>query len=131
MYLLDTNICIFLKNKKPSSVLERLQVVMDQRICVSSITVAEMQFGVYNSHFVERNRMALLEFFAPFKILSFDDNDAEQFGIIKKSLKERGAIIGPYDLLIAAQAVSKKLILVTNNTSEFMRIDGLKLEDWK
>jgi len=73
----------------------------------------------------------LLQFLAAFKILPFDDDDAEQFGIIRSDLKKRGTIIGPYDMLIAAQALSKNIILVTNNIKEFCRIENLRIEDWK
>lgn len=131
MYLLDTNICIFIKNKKPLQVLEKLHKDIHKRICISSITIAELQFGVYNSQKVEKNRISLTEFLAPFEILHFDDNDAEQFGKIRAYLKMEGNVIGPYDMLIAAQAISKDLILVTNNMSEFKRIKDLKIEDWK
>ena len=129
--MLDTNICIFLKNGKPPQVLEKLKTVISRPVFISSITVAELQFGVYNSSYPEKNRVSLLEFLAPFQLLDFDDGDAEQFGVIKKDLKNKGALIGPFDLLIAAQALAKKLILVTNNTAEFKRIDGLQIEDWK
>jgi len=131
MYLLDTNTCIFLKNKKPLHVLDKLRSVVDVGVYISSITVAELQFGVYNSQNIEKNRISLTEFLAPFTIIDFDDNDAEQFGKIRSKLKSEGQLIGPYDMLIAAQAISKKLILVTNNTGEFSRIGELKLEDWK
>jgi tRNA(fMet)-specific endonuclease VapC len=131
MYLLDTNICIFIKNKKPLHVLEKLHKEIHQRICISSITVAELQFGVYNSQNIEKNRISLTEFLAPFEILKFDDNDAEQFGKLRSYLKLEGNLIGPYDMLIAAQAITKDLILVTNNTNEFKRIKDLKIEDWK
>jgi tRNA(fMet)-specific endonuclease VapC len=131
MYLLDTNTCIFLKNKKPLHVLDKLRGVVDLGVYISSITVAELQFGVYNSQNIEKNRISLTEFLAPFTIIDFDDNDAEQFGKIRSKLKSEGQLIGPYDMLIAAQAISKKLILVTNNTGEFSRISELKLEDWK
>lgn len=131
MYLLDTNICIFLKNGKPPHVLEKLKTVIGLPLFISSITVAELQFGVYNSSYPEKNRISLLEFLAPFQLLDFDDEDAEQFGTTEKDLKDRGALIGPFDLLIASQALAKKLTLVTNNTAEFNRINGLQLEDWK
>jgi tRNA(fMet)-specific endonuclease VapC len=131
VYLLDTNICIFLTNGKPPQVLEQLKAVIGQPLFISNITVAELQFGVYNSLYPERNRISLLEFLAPFQLLDFDDTDAEQYGRIRKNLKDRGMLIGPMDLLIAAQALAKQLTLVTNNTAEFKRIDGLRLEDWK
>jgi tRNA(fMet)-specific endonuclease VapC len=131
MYLLDTNICIFLKNQKPKHVLDHLHKVIDQKLYISSITVAEMYFGVYNSQNIERNHVSLIEFLAPFKIIDFDDEDAKEFGRIRAKLKKEGKLIGPYDMQIAAQAIAKKLILVTNNTNEFMRVDGIKLEDWR
>jgi len=131
MYLLDTNTCIFIKNRKPPHVLEKLRSVIEQTVHLSSITVAELQFGVYNSQNIEKNRIALMEFLAPFEIIDFDDRDAEYFGMIRSHLKKEGKLIGPYDMLIAAQAVARDLILVTNNTNEFERIKVLKLEDWK
>jgi tRNA(fMet)-specific endonuclease VapC len=131
MYLLDTNTCIFIKNRKPPHVLEKLRSVIEQTVHLSSITVAELQFGVYNSQNIEKNRIALMEFLAPFEIIDFDDRDAEHFGMIRSHLKKEGKLIGPYDMLIAAQAVARDLILVTNNTNEFERIKVLKLEDWK
>jgi tRNA(fMet)-specific endonuclease VapC len=131
MFLLDTNICIFIKNKKPIHVLDRLRKALDHKIFLSSITIAELQFGVYNSQNIEKNRISLTEFLAPFEILDFDDQDAEMFGMIRSQLKKKGKLIGPYDMLIAAQALAKDLILVTNNKDEFSRIINLKLEDWK
>jgi tRNA(fMet)-specific endonuclease VapC len=133
MYLLDTNTCIFIKNKKPITVLKKLEQVIKkrERIYLSSISVAELQYGVYNSQSIEKNRISLVEFLAPFEILDFDDTDAEIFGKIRAELKRHGKIIGPYDMLIAAQAISRDLILVTNNVDEFNRIEELKVEDWK
>lgn len=131
MYLLDTNICIFLKNKKSPNVLQKIKKNKHLGIYISSITVAELQFGVYNSKYMERNRIALIKFLTPFSVLNFDDRDAEEFGKIRTSLKNEGKIIGAYDMLIAAQALAKNLILVTDNTKEFCRIKTLTIEDWK
>lgn len=131
MYLLDTNTCIFIKNNKPLHVLEKLRSVLDQNVFLSSITVAEMQYGVYNSQNIEKNRISLTEFLAPFQIIDFDNRDAEFFGKIRSKLRKEGNLIGPYDMLIAAQALSRKLILVTNNVNEFERIPDLIIEDWK
>lgn len=131
MYLLDTNICVFLKNRKPKQVLERLRKTIDAGVLISSITVAELQYGVYNSSNIERNRISLVEFLAPFDIVDFDDEDAEEFGRLRAKLKVEGKLIGPYDMLLAAQAISKELTLVTNNTKEFARVSGLRFEDWK
>lgn len=101
MYLLDTNTCIFIKNKKPIHVLDRLREALNQKICLSGITIAELQLGVYNSQSIEKNRNSLTEFLAPFEILDFDDQDAEMYGIIRSQLKKEGKPIGPYDMLIA------------------------------
>jgi tRNA(fMet)-specific endonuclease VapC len=131
MYLIDTNTCIFLKNKKPIHVLEKLRSVLNQDVYLSSVTIAEMQFGVYNSQSIEKNRISLTEFLAPFQIIDFDDRDAEYFGKIRAELKQKGELIGPYDMLIAAQALARRLILVTNNTKEFRRIPEIVIEDWK
>jgi tRNA(fMet)-specific endonuclease VapC len=131
MYLLDTNICIFIKNGKPPQVLQRLRQTIKKKVYISSITLAELQYGVYNSLTIEKNRISLTQFIAPFSLLNFDDDDAEEFGRIRSYLKRSGSLIGPYDMLIAAQAISKNLVLVTNNTAEFSRIQNLKLEDWK
>ena len=92
MYLLDTNTCIFLKNKKPLHVLDKLKNCIDLGVHISSITVAELQFGVYNSENIEKNRISLIEFLAPFNILDFDDIDSDQFGKIRADLKKRGQI---------------------------------------
>ena len=131
MYLLDTNICIFLKNKKSPNVLQKIKENKHLGIYISSITVAELQFGVYNSKYIERNRISLIKFLTPFSVLNFDDSDAEEFGKIRTTLKNEGKIIGAYDMLIAAQALAKNLILVTDNTKEFCRIKNLTIEDWK
>lgn len=132
MYLLDTNICIFVQNRRPPHVLEKLKRVSARsRVFISGITVAELQYGVYHSQRVEQNRIALAGFLSPFDILPFDDVDAEQYGILRAQLKKAGQIIGPYDMLIAAQAIARKLTLVTNNLAEFERVKGLKVEDWR
>jgi len=131
MYLLDTDICIFIKNRKPFHVQERLKAVIHKDVFISSISVAELQYGVYNSLNVEKNRTSLVEFLAPFEILHFDDVDAQQFGLIRAQLRKQGKLIGPCDMLIAAQAIARNLILVTNNGDEFKWVNGLAIEDWK
>lgn len=130
MYLLDTNICIYIIKKKPVDVLKTLKIKSKKDIYVSSITIAELEYGVAKSQFPEKNKIALIEFLSIFNILPFDDIDAVEFGMIKTDLEKKGKIIGPMDLLIAGQAKSKKLILVTNNIKEFERVDGLKIENW-
>lgn len=130
MYLLDTNICIYIIKKKPADVLRALKIKSKNDIYISSLTIAELEYGVSKSLFPEKNKIALIEFLSIFNILPFDDKDAVNFGIIKTDLEKKGKIIGQMDLLLAAQAKTKKLILVTNNVKEFERVEGLKIENW-
>ena len=130
MYLLDTNICIFAIKKRPESVLKKLKEKISDGIYISSLTVAELEFGVENSRKIENNRIALLKFLSIFNILNFDDSDAIDYGRLKTDLRKQGRIIGPIDMLLAAQALNKELIFVTNNVKEFERVKGLKIEDW-
>ncbi len=130
MYLLDTNICIYIIKNKPPRVLSVLRKKPKKDICLSSISVAELQYGVEKSKFIEKNRVALLEFLSIFNIINFDDRDAVEFGRIKANLEKNGRIIGPMDLLLSAQAISRNFTLVTNNIKEFERIDGLQIENW-
>lgn len=131
MYLLDTHICIFIINKRPAQVLEKLFERRNDGLFISNITVGELQYGVYHSRAVESNRMALAEFLTQFELLDFNSAAAEHYGIIREQLQSNGQTIGPYDMLIAAQALAHDLTLVTNNQREFQRIKQLKLEDWK
>lgn len=130
MFLLDTNICIYAIKKKPVSVLDKIKENLNSGIYISSLTIAELEYGIESSNRVEENRVSLIKFLSIFDILSFDDSDAIAYGKIKAILKKEGNIIGPIDMLLAAQAISKDLILVTNNTGEFKRIKSLKLENW-
>lgn len=130
MYLLDTNICIYAIKKKSEDLLEKLSRNLENGILISSLTVAELEFGVSNSQFPEKNRFSLLEFLSIFTILDFRETDSIPYGEIKTYLRKKGTIIGPIDLLLAAQALSNDLVLVTNNTKEFSRIENLKIEDW-
>jgi tRNA(fMet)-specific endonuclease VapC len=128
--MLDTNICIFAIKRKYENLLNRLHKNIDKGIYISTLTVAELEFGVSNSMYPEKNRISLLEFLTIFNLLQFDDIDAIEYGKIKTKLKKQGNIIGPIDLLLAAQAVTKNLILITNNIDEFKRVDNLRIEDW-
>ncbi len=130
MYLLDTNICIYIIKNKPIEVLQSLQKNLKKDIFISSITIAELQYGVEKSKYIDRNRASLIEFLSIFNIINFNDNDAAEFGKIKLKLEKKGKIIGPMDLLLSAQAISRKMILATNNEKEFERIEGLKTENW-
>lgn len=130
MYLLDTNICIFAIKKRPEGILGKIQKNLDHGIFVSSLTIAELEIGVENSQRPEENRLALVEFLSIFDYLNFDDEDAIAYGKLKVHLRLSGTIIGPIDLLLASQALSKGLIMVTNNIKEFSRVPVLKVKDW-
>lgn len=130
MYLLDTNICIFLIKKKNQRILDKLKKNMNKGLFISSLTLAELEFGIENSEYKEKNRVSLIEFLTIFEILPFEQSDAQAFGIIKANLKKSGNLIGSIDTLLAAQALTRNLIFVTNNTKEFNRVKDLKIEDW-
>ncbi len=130
MYLLDTNICIYIINKKPPAAIERIKTLEPPQVKLSSVALAELEYGASKSKDRSKNRDALLRFASAFDILPFDDNDAEVFGLIRADLERGGNIIGPYDLQIAAQAIANDLVLVTDNTREFERIPHLRVENW-
>jgi tRNA(fMet)-specific endonuclease VapC len=129
-YLLDTNICIYIINRRSPSVLKRIQARQPEQIAISTVTVAELEYGVAQSRQPDQNRVALLEFLLPFEILDFDQMAALEYGQIRSSLEKKGRPIGPMDMLLAAQAKSRDLVLVTNNEKEFRRVDGLRVENW-
>lgn len=113
-----------------SFLLAALKKLKIHQVKLSAISLAELEYGVSKSHARDKNRHALINFATPFDIIEFNDTDAEVFGIIRANLEKRGLVIGPYDMQIAAQAITRDLVLVTNNTSEFSRIPNLKLENW-
>jgi tRNA(fMet)-specific endonuclease VapC len=129
-YLLDTNICIALIRKKPPTVLAHITTHPITDIAVSSITIAELQFGVSKSAVPHQNQQALNQFLLPFTFLDFDYSATSFYGTIRAFLESQGTPIGGLDTLLAAQAMAHNLILVTNNTREFMRVPNLILEDW-
>jgi tRNA(fMet)-specific endonuclease VapC len=131
-YLFDTNICIYLINKKFEYLIDRVERYGIENIGISSITIAELEYGIAKSSspHKEENRVALLEFLLPFKFIDFNQNDAYEYGRIRQDLQSKGTIIGNMDILIGSQAVSRELILVTNNEKEFKRIECLEIENW-
>ena len=129
-YLLDTNICIYIIRNKPSVVLKKVASKQPGQIAISTITVAELEYGIARSQYPDRNRVALLEFLLPFTILDFDQAASAEYGHIRSLLESMGKPIGPMDLLLAAQARAHGLVLVTNNEKEFRRVEGLRVENW-
>jgi len=130
-FMLDTNICINIIRNFNKSLIARVIAQDIEAVCLSSITLAELEHGVAKSSFPTRNSLALMEFIAPLQVFPFDSQAAHIYGSVKASLQRRGLSIGPLDTLIAAHALSCGLILVTHNTREFCRIEGLPVEDWE
>lgn len=128
--LLDTNVCIHVIRRRPPEVLSNFERFEVGEIGVSSVTVAELSYGAEKSSRVERNRGALSRFLLPLEIIAFGPEAAAAYGRIRAILERAGTPIGPLDTLIAAQAVSLGVTLVTNNVREFGLVPDLDLEDW-
>ena len=129
-YLLDTNFCIALIRRTSVLAEERLMERDITEIAISAITVGELEYGVAKSREPRMNRERLSSFLQPLQILAFDDAAAATYGTARQSLESRGMMIGPLDMLLAGQALSLDLTVVTNNTREFERVEGLRVEDW-
>ena len=128
-YLLDTNMCIYAQ-KKNENVLAKLKEHWQEGLAISSITLAELEYGVKASAAPEKNSIALMKFLSIVEILPFDTGAAEEYGNICAFLRKKGTPIGTMDMLISAHAKSEGLTVVTHNTREFERVPDLKLEDW-
>ena len=130
MYLLDTNICIYAINGRYPKLSDQLLQIHPDDICVSSITVGEMAYGAAKSRWGDRTRQIMHAFLSNYKILPFTEKDAILFGQLRARLAFSGTPIGAYDVMIAAQGVSRNLTVVTHNNKEFSRVPGIILEDW-
>jgi tRNA(fMet)-specific endonuclease VapC len=128
--LLDTNICIYIIKQRSQEVLQRFNTYKVGDIGISSVTVAELEFGVQKSQFFEKNQQALMQFLLPLNIVDFDLTAANIYGVIRATLEKKGTPIGSLDTLIAAHALSMQATLITNNVREFSLVPGLKLENW-
>lgn len=129
-WLLDTNAVIALTTRRSETLLRRVEATEPGALAVSAIVAHELYFGAYKSHKVDFNLETLRLLFTDIAILDLDREDARAAGEIRADMKRQGTPIGPYDVLIAGQALARGLPLVTNNTAEFGRIAGLRLEDW-
>lgn len=129
-FLLDTKYFIYIIKKRPADVINRFKNIDPGDIAISSITLAELQFGVMKSSDPVRNQEALNKFIIPLEIVDFDYFDTLEYGKILAYLESKGTPIGPLDTLIASQALSKGLILVSNNLKEFSRIPDLMMGNW-
>lgn len=128
-YLLDTNICIYVIRQRPPQVLQAFRKHAPSGLGISSITAAELWFGVEKSR-SERNRTALKQFLEPLEIAPFDERASKVYGAVRAELENGGTPIGPLDTQIAAHAIALKATLVSNNTREFARVSGLRLANW-
>lgn len=128
--MLDTNICVELIRGRASRVFQRLRQHRVDEVALSSITLAEMHYGVAKSARPARHAVLLAEFCAPLAILPFDNQAAEVYGQMRIVLEREGAPIGPLDTLIAAHALSLGVTLITNNEREFRRVADLRVENW-
>ena len=129
-YLLDTNICIYALKNRPPEVLQRFEAVGRTAVAVSVITVLELRHGAEKSQQRQASLSRLEFFLSPMNILPFEEVDAEIGGRIRAHLDRLGRPIGDLDSLIAAQALSRDMILVTNNLREFERVPDLRTENW-
>jgi tRNA(fMet)-specific endonuclease VapC len=129
-HLLDTDACIYLIKRKPVAALKRLQALSIEAVGISTITLSELEFGVARSSRPGQNKLALAQFVAPLAILPYDDGAAACYGPLRDNLEGRGTPIGALDTLIAAHALALGATLVTNNTREFARVEGLTVENW-
>ena len=130
-YLLDTNTCIRYLNGRAPLIRQRMVMVADTDIAISSVTKGEMYTGSTKSQQPVQSRAKQDAFFVRFVSLPFDDVAADEFGRIRASLEIAGIPIGPFDMQIAAIAITHSLIVVTHNVGEFSRIAGLLIEDWE
>jgi len=130
MFLIDTNICIYIMNDHPPEVVQKFRGIGIGNICISSITVSELQYGAYKSKQIKKNLKRLDEFLRPFEVLAYDEKASNYYGKIRSHLEKEGNVIGPLDMLIAAHALSENLILITNNEKEFNRVESLKVKNW-
>ena len=128
--MLDTNICIAIIKRKPPQVLKRFTAYKVGEIGISSVTLAELEFGVAKSQHREKNQAALDEFILPLEIASFDREAARIYGRVRATLEGKGTPVCTLDTMIGAHALVGGVTLATNNTREFSRIKGLTVVDW-
>ena len=128
-YMLDTDICIHVIRERPAALRPRFNAEAD-RLCISSVTLGELLYGAAKSPSPDRNRRTVEDFAARLDVLAFGGEAAAHFGEIRAALERRGEPIGAYVVMIAGHARSHGLVVVTHNTREFRRVDGLRVEDW-
>ncbi|GAA5542249.1 type II toxin-antitoxin system VapC family toxin [Brucella sp. NBRC 113783] len=128
-YMLDTNICIYVMKTYPPAVREKFNALADQ-LCISSITLGELHYGAEKSARRSENLVAIEHFVARLDVLPFGDKAAAHYGQVRAELERAGTPCGPHDMQIGAHARSEGLIVVTNNMKEFIRMPGVRVENW-
>ena len=129
-FMLDTNTCVDLIRQRDDRILRKMQRLMPDDLCVSSVTLSELEYGAAKSAAPGKNRLALAEFMTPLNIAPYDDAVAPVYGRVRAELERAGTPIGPLDTMIAAHALSLGLTVVTDNEREFRRVPGLKVQNW-
>jgi tRNA(fMet)-specific endonuclease VapC len=128
--MLDTNACVDLIRRRDEIILGRMKRCSPDELCISAVTLSELEYGAAKSANTPRNRLALAEFMTPLAVAPYDDTAAALYGRIRTELESKGTPIGPLDTMIAAHALSLGLTLVTDNEREFRRVSGLKVQNW-
>lgn len=129
VYMLDTNICIYVMKTYPPDLRDRFNTLAEQ-LCISSITLGELHYGAEKSGRRAENLTAIEQFVARLEVLSFGDKAAAHYGQLRAELERMGTPCGPHDMQIGGHARSEGLILVTNNMREFARMPGIRAENW-
>jgi tRNA(fMet)-specific endonuclease VapC len=127
-YLLDTNAVIAI-TRRDARLVERISVFAPVDFGISSVVAHELYYGIYKSDRIDKNLARFERLY--FAVVEFDREDAQQAGKVRAALSTSGTPIGPYDVLIAGQAMSRDLILITRNVREFSRVPGLRFENWE
>ena len=130
-YLPDTNACIALLRLRDSSLISRWRATPARDMALSAVVIYELRYGAERSTDPVKEHAKVDAFLRPFGVVSFDENCAARCGSLRRTLERQGCIIGPHDLMIAATALCHGLTLITHNTREFSRVEGLAVEDWQ
>ena len=129
-YMLDTDICSYIIRERPLKVFEHFEALKMDQICISAVTYAELIYGVEHSSSKKINRSIVNQFVKHLSIIDWNKKAAEHYGNIGAILQADGNIIGAMDMMIAAHARSRKMVLVTNNEKHFKRVPKLQIENW-
>jgi len=129
-FMLDTNACVDLIRQRDKRILRRMKRRRPGDLCVSSVTLSELEYGAAKSADPAKNRLALARFMTPLSVMPYDDAVAPVYGRVRAELEREGRAIGPLETMIAVHALSLGLTVVTDNEREFRRVPGLKVQNW-